>query len=180
MFYKEFELDNFNSIQSKLVPHVLSFCSDFTQFWNHTNTDELLSVVPELGEAIYGMVGQHPFRSYVLAVKSATTDLLDTKLNGNSLHRDTSVERYRLNWPILNSASVETRFFTSNSEPTKLILPTGETYLKYTEDQCTLRDSNVLSKPTLIDTHAIHSLYRNGTEFPRFILSFNFKEEIII
>lgn len=180
MFYKEFDLDNFTAIQEKLVPHVLSFCSEFTQFWNHADVTELLSVVPELETAIYHMVGQRPFKSYVLAIKSAPLDVLDTKLNGNSLHRDTSVERYRLNWPILNSTSVETRFFTSDAEPTKLILPTGETYLKYTEDQCQLGDSNTLTKPTLIDTHAIHGLYRNSDSFPRFILSFNFEKEITI
>ena len=180
MFYKEFDLDTFPAIQAKLVPHVLSFCSGFTNFWNHADVTELLSVVPELETAIYRMVGQRPFKSYVLAIKSAPLDALDTKLNGNSLHRDTSVERYRLNWPILNSTSVETRFFTSDAEPTKLILPTGETYLKYTEDQCQLGGSNTLTKPTLIDTHAIHGLYRNGNNFPRFILSFNFEKEIII
>ena len=77
MFYKEFDLDNFDAIQAKLVPHVLSFCSEFTQFWNHADVTELLSVVPELEIAIYNMVGQRPFKSYVLAIKAAPLDALD-------------------------------------------------------------------------------------------------------
>ena len=180
MFYKEFNLDNFEEIQAKLVPHVLSFCSKFTQFWNHADATELISAVPELKNAIYQITGQHPLKSYVLTVKDAPLDMLDTKLNGNSLHRDTSVERYRLNWPILNATSVETRFFTSDADAIKLILPTGETYLTFTEEQSVLTDSNILTKPTLIDTHAIHGLYRIGEKFPRFILSFNFEKELVL
>lgn len=180
MYFKEFEADDFEAIQAKLVPYVLSVCTDFTQFWNHIDVGELLTSIPELESAIYQMTGQSPFRAYVLTVKDAPLDVLDSKMNGNSLHRDTSKERYRLNWPIFNSASVETRFFTSDAEPTKLILPTGQIYLRYTEEQCVFKDSNILSKPTLIDTYAIHGLYRRGTKFPRFVLSLNFEKDIHI
>ena len=180
IYFKEFDVPNFEAIQAKLVPHVLSFAQGYANFWNIADTDSLLTAVPELKAAIESIIGQTPMKSYVLAIPNAPLHLLDTKLGVNSLHRDTSVEQYRLNWPILNGTSIETKFFTSDAEPTKLILPTGETYLTYTEDQCQLGGSNTLTKPTLINTHAIHGLYRNGDSFPRFILSFNFANEVVL
>ena len=180
IYYKEFDVDNFDVIQSKLVPYVLSIAQNYKNFWNHVDTNSLLTAIPELKTAIESIIGQTPMKSYILVVPNGPLHLLDTKLGEHSLHRDTSVEQYRLNWPILNGTSIETKFFTSDAEPHKLVLPTGETYLTYDEDQCTFETSNVITKPTIINTHAIHSLYRIGTEFPRIILSFNFANEITI
>ena len=179
IYFKEFDVPNFDVIQAKLIPHVLSFAQSYTNFWNHADTDLLLTVVPELKVAIESIIGQPPFQSYVIVVPDAPLHTLDAQWGGNSLHRDTGAEQYRLNWPILNGASIETKFFSSSAEPKKMYLSTGNSYLKYTEDQCTLETSNVITKPTIINAHTIHSLYRIGTEFPRIILSFKFKNKIV-
>ena len=178
--FKELEINSYDysMIQSYLIPFVMEKYPACTNFWNHLDVNELDQRVPGLFDTIEQQVNQRPLRAYLLAIPDADPAKLSTKLGKNSLHRDTSVEEYRLNWPVLNSGSIETRFFTSSVEPGKLILPTGETYLTYREDECELIDTLVMRYPTIIRVHTIHGLYHNGGKLPRYILSFNFEKEL--
>lgn len=178
MYYKELEIQNFKKIQNVLVPHVLKVCKDYKNFWNHIDIDYILKV-PLLASTIEQQLGQIPIKCYLGAIPDYDESKLNKKLNSNSLHRDTSTETYRLNWPIFNSDSIETKFFKSDFIPTKLYLPTGETYLKYEIDQCEEVTSNILKVPTLINVKEIHGLYKIKNNFPRFILGFKFPNEII-
>ena len=179
--FKELAINNskFTTIQNCLIPFVLQKYPACVNFWNHVDLVELDNNVPNLLDVIEEQVGQRPLRSYLLAIPNADPEKLSKKLGNNSLHRDTSVEEFRLNWPILNSGSIETRFFNSSVEPGKLILPTGETYLTYREDDCELIDTLVMKQPTVIRVHTIHGLYHNGGALPRYVLSFNFEKELL-
>lgn len=176
--YKEFDVLNFDQIQSDLVPYILTKYPGLYQFWNHVDQDDLYQQVPELLAAIQLIAGQRPLKTYLLVIPNAPDHMINARLGGASLHRDTSVESTRLNWPILNSTSIETRVFSSDKEPTKLTLPTGETYLTYREDQCSQTGSFTMSKPTALHIHTIHGLYRATGPLPRYILSFNFEQSI--
>jgi hypothetical protein len=179
--FKELSIDpaEFAVIQSQLIPFILQKYPMCVNFWNHVELAELENSVPKLLDVIEQHVGQRPLRSYLLAIPDADPEKLRKKLGKNSLHKDTSVEEFRLNWPILNSGSIETRFYTSVAEPSKLLLPTGETYLTYKESDCELIDTLVMKRPTVIRVHTIHGLYHNGGDLPRYVLSFNFAKELL-
>ena len=178
MYYKEFEIDNFENLQAQVIPYVLKLCKGIDQFWNNIDTTMLLTNLPELNQAVYSIVGQYPIIAYLLAV-GGTEEQLSNMLDDNSLHRD-SGPQYRLNWPILNANSIETKFFTSAAEPTKTLAGPDAAYFRYHRKDCSLQDSYILTKPTLINVQQIHGLYRIKDKFPRIALSFKFPEEITI
>jgi hypothetical protein len=175
--FKEFDIPDFASIQSHLVPCILRRYTACVNFWNHVDLDMLAKDVPQVIDAIVGILGQVPSRAYLLAVPDAPEDVLAKKLGNNSLHRDTSIETCRLNWPILNSASIETRLYNSTAEPKQHVLPTGETYLTYRENDCREIARLYMTKPTLLHVHTIHGLFRASGPLPRYILSFNFAND---
>jgi len=182
IYFKEFDVDNFDVIQSKLIPHVLSFAQNYTNTWNEIDVGPVLVAVPELKSAIKSITGKLPTKCIVFAYPIEPLDVMDAKYGKYSLHQDGNrgFSQYRLNWPILNGTSIETKFFSSSAEPKKLQLPTGQTYLGYQEDECVFETSNILTKPTIINVYAIHGLYRIGTVFPRIILSFDCGNDIKI
>lgn len=173
--FREYDVENFDNIQSRLISYVLETYPNKTTFWNHVDQDALFEHVPELNLAIVSITGQMPQKTYLLVVPESETY---ERLGARSLHRDTSIESCRLNWPVSNSSSIETRFFNSTAEPKKLILATGETYLNYQEHECQLIDSFLMTKPTLLHVHTIHGLYRSTGPLPRYILSFKFENSI--
>lgn len=176
--YRELEVPDFESIQTTLISYVLTRYPGLYQFWNHVDQDELHAHVPALRPAIQQITGQTPLKTYLLVVPNGPEHMVNARLGGASLHSDTSVESTRLNWPVLNGTSIETRLFTSTAEPAKITLPTGETYLTYREDQCTQVGSFYMTRPTLLHVHTIHGLYRAAGPLPRYILSFNFEHPI--
>ena len=172
------DVPNFEAIQSRLVPYMLETYPNRMTFWNKINKAALFEHVPELLAAVEELTGQKPFDAYLLAIPNAPEMMIATVLGAKSIHADTSIESCRLNWPILNGASVETRMFKTLAEPIKKILTTGETYLTYKEEDCELIESFFLTQPVIMSVHTIHGLYRAQGPLPRYVLSFNFEPDI--
>ena len=177
--WRELDIPEFDILQRDLVPWVLSrFPNDDVGFWNHADPQDLFACVPRLPRAIHDAIGQIPDRIYVLIVSGKTWEQ-SGRNNEQSLHRDTSEESCRLNWPVLNSTSIETRMYRSNSEPTRLLLPSGTSYLKYQADQCEFAGSFRMHRPTVLRVHSIHGLFHvPDMPLPRYILSFRFPRDI--
>jgi len=177
--FRKIDVDNFDNIQKELVPWVKRHYRWTLKFWNHVNQDQLFTDIPELKTAIKTVIGQTPLRTYMLAVPGVPEFILRKKIGPHSLHRDTSNESVRFNWPVLNGTSIETKLFTSTVEPKCRQLATSkETYLSYREEYCQEIDSFLLDRPTLLHVHTIHGLYRAPGPLPRYILSFKFAESI--
>jgi len=176
--YRELDVENFEDMQSKLIPYILSTYKNRFQFWNHLDHDKLMEAVPDLPDTLEKIIGQRPIQTYLLAVADFPEELLSQRLGANSLHADTSVESTRLNWPILNTTSIETKLFTSDAEPRTQILSSGEKYLLYKERDCKQVASFKMTKPTLLHVHTIHGLYKAEGPLPRYILSFKFDQDI--
>jgi hypothetical protein len=176
--FRKFDVDNFDNIQSKLIPWVQRHHRWTLKFWNHVDQDQLFADIPELLHTVESIVGQTPLKTYMLAIPWAPEFILRRKIGAHSLHRDTSVESTRFNWPVLNGTSIETKLFTCSKEPDKKTLVSGETYLKYHEKDCKEVASFLLDRPTLLHVHTIHGLYRATGPLPRYILSFNFEQSI--
>jgi hypothetical protein len=177
--WRELDIPEFDVIQQRLVPWVLHRYPDSSMgFWNHADQAALFEAVPELETTIQRVMGQTPVMTYLLIVGPENSWQHSGRSNENSLHRDTSTESCRLNWPILNSTSIETRIYRSDSEPERLLLPSGTSYLRYHEPQCEFLGSFRMSRPTLLRVHSIHGLFRVEGALPRYILSFKFAQDI--
>ncbi len=176
--YRKINVENFDLIQEKLVPWVKRRYRWTRKFWNHVDQDQLFQNIPELLISVEQAIGQTPLKTYMLAVPWAPKFVLDKKLGDNTLHRDTSTEAVRFNWPVLNGTSIETQLFSSQIEPHKKLLSSGETYLTYKRADCDQIDSFFLDQPALLHVHTIHGLYRASGPLPRYILSFNFENSI--
>lgn len=172
------DIPNFEEIQSRLIPYMLETYPNRMTFWNKVDKAALFAHVPELLTAVKKATGQQPFDAYLLAVPNAPEMILKNHLDAKSLHADTSIESCRLNWPILNGTSLETRMFRTSAEPIKKVLETGETYLTYKEEDCKLIESFFLTQPVIMSVHTIHGLYRTQGPLPRYVLSFNFEPDI--
>jgi hypothetical protein len=176
--FREFDIENFDQIQTKLQPWIKKRYRWTFKFWNHVDQQQLFQDIPELLTTLESIVGQPPLKTYMLAVPWIPEFLIKRKLGGHTLHKDTAQEAVRLNWPVLNGPSIETKFFKSVSDPNRTFLSTGESYLKYQEQDCVQIDSFRLTKPSLIHVHTIHGLYRASGPLPRYILSFKFHSSI--
>jgi len=175
---RELDIDNFDSIQTNLVPYVLKKYPRRFQFWNYVDQTDLFSTVPQLKSAIVDVVGQEPVKTYLFAIPWAPAFILAYKLGGKTIHRDTGDETTRLNWPVLNASSIETRFFKSAVPPNKITrADSGETWV-YRESDCELIDQFCMTRPTVLHVHTIHGLYRAVGPLPRYVLSFKFKHDI--
>ena len=177
-FLREFDIDNFDDIQAELIPFVLVNYPGLYQFWNHVDQAELFTKVPELLMAIQTIFKQTPLKTYLLVIPNGPSHLVEAKLGATSIHKDTSIESCRLNWPVLNGTSIETRMYDTTGEPNKIQLPTGETYLTYKQEQCEQVAAFYLTKPTLMHVHTAHGLYRASGPLPRYVLSFNFEHDV--
>ena len=176
--YRELDIENFEDIQSRLVPYVVSQHVEKYKFWNHPDADKLFSTIPDLKDTIKKAIGQEPLSVYLLSVPNIPEALIYQRLGKETIHADTSVESCRFNWPVLNGASIETRLFTSSAEPTRHTLAEGEAYLKYQEEDCEQIASFKMTKPTILRVHTIHGLYRADGPLPRYLLSFKFDKDI--
>lgn len=178
MNYREFDIESFESLQARLIPYVLTKYPGLYQFWNHVDQGDLFDHVPELLTAVQGITGQTPLKTYLLVIPDAPEHMVLAKLGAASIHCDTSTESCRLNWPILNGISIETRMFETHGDPQQVVLPTNQIYLTYHEDQCRLVDSFYLVRPTVMRVHTAHGLYRAPGPLPRYVMSFNFEQDI--
>jgi len=176
--FREFNVPNFDNIQSQLVPYIVSKYAHCTDFWNQINQQELFDTVPDLSNTISSFIGLPPSVAYLIAIPNNAKTIAG--LGPTSLHYDHGTESCRLNWPILNSTSIETRLFTSDVEPTIHYLSTNEPYLSYHERDCNLIGSFRMTMPTLLRVHTIHGLYHVSKEapLPRLVLSFKFGEDL--
>jgi hypothetical protein len=179
LLYRKINVENFDQVQQKLVPWVKQHFRWTFKFWNHVDQDRLFTDIPELPIAVERVIGQKPLHTYMLAIPQVPDFILRRKIGPHSLHRDTSVESVRFNWPVLNGASIETKLFTSTVEPKYQQLTTSkETYLSYREEDCEQIGSFFLDQPALLHVHTIHGLYRATGPLPRYILSFKFDQPI--
>jgi hypothetical protein len=177
--FLKIDVANFEQIQEKLIPWVKKRARWTLKFWNHVDQDQLFKDIPELPDAIEQVIGQRPLHTYMLVVPWVPNFVAKKILGSKTLHKDTSVESVRFNWPVLNGPSVETKLFASKVDPEqKQLHISKKTYLSYQEENCQEIGSFLLDKPALLHVHTIHGLYRASGPLPRYILTFKFEKPI--
>lgn len=177
--YKEIDVENFDVIQSKLIPYITETYPNKIDFWNVVIQETLYDAVPEFKTCLENTFGSTPHRIFLLVIPNVPdVSLIKKFIDENSLHQDTTIYPYRLNWPILNSDSVETKFFVSDQQPLVVPLPTGQTYKCYQYNNCQEIESFFLNKPTVFNTSVIHGLFLKKPVLPRYILSLEYEFDL--
>lgn len=146
-------------------------------FWNIYDHMSLYQKIPKFKEFITKHFGTIA-KLYILVVQEPPKD--KNVLDDNSIHKDTGTEMYRLNWPLQNGDTIETRFYSTNGNEKKLDLPSGQTYISFNVNDCKHEASLVLTKPTLFNVKEAHGLYQHKDAFPRILMSIKFENDISI
>jgi hypothetical protein len=200
--WRELDIAEFDDIQQRLVPWVLwrypmgrkkylstdellnsdqssSDCHHWIDFKSnggikyYHNIDQLsmFAAVPQLPTVLHRITGQLPETSSLWVLETPIDEVM---------HRDNHKHICRLNWPVMNSASVETRIYHSQCHAMKI--PTSQmsfNYIRYKESDCELIGSYRMTKPTILRIRSIHSMARADGPLPRYILGFTFADDIL-
>lgn len=174
--YKEVELIGYEESVSEFLPKVLelleyseSFYNDFDLEWFDTNCPiKLLEQIKQIGGTIDRLV--------LFKVCERNLD----KFVDGGIHIDSGIADYRLNLPLMNSDSIETRFYadTTAVPVTKIVNKYGGTADFYIEQDLELIDKLVMSKPVIFPVKIPHGLFVLKDQFPRYILSIQFKNDL--
>lgn len=146
-----------------------------TEFWNMLNTQDLLIHIPELKEALVKLNIEMVNISYIV-VKSGEA-VLHSDLAGDPELTE------RVNWPIANAATSETRFYSVKNTVSTTVgkANSGEPnkdYIMYNpRDTVEHLGTYVLSKPIIFNFRTPHSVHRvpgaapERPDLPRLLLT---------
>ncbi len=174
-YFQEIDFPNFDQSHKELIEYFNIVHPDITtvvDFFSFPSFEKFLSICPTTNAG---------FKEMGLNLKGVfmITVLPDTNSN---IHIDGSPHPCRLQWPIINSHSVETLWY--NIDPSYQIremLPNGVEYISYkTGDYVPVARKNITG-PTVIrveEPHAIRRLSDINSDFPRIAFSFAFDESL--
>lgn len=183
--YKEVELQQFESVKQKLLSTAIEICKE--------NPNRLASgrVHPDIFfKEVKGfsdeLVEKFGLMNAVLVFNIGHSNKY--LMGENSIHRDHDDGQSkicRLNLPLLNGDSVETRFYNLRKDGTdprptdykSKLKPFENYYLK----DCEQIDKLHLTKPVIFNIKSIHSLYHIPNKpLPRIICSIEFKSDLLM
>lgn len=167
-YYKYIDL-NFLPVVEKFKIYILN--NKTQEFWTYIDTPKVLEFCPEI---------QTMFDHMHITVKHIsiiTAGISHTNIR-NAIHRDDANSNVRINIPILNCEESVTNFYKTESDPIKMFLPNGISYLHYDYDKCTLVDSFSLYKPAALRVTELHQVVTRKTHLPRISITIEFEENI--
>jgi hypothetical protein len=184
MHYKKLNIDNFQSIQKRIISYIVDFASldintseekVFFKFVSDENLEKFKRDIPELFQCIRNHLGSEiTLMSYVyvdgLIEIPIHTDSADDKLK----------RRIRLNWPIINSESAETIFYEKNNENVVSEIhsyKSGVSGRVYNPSDCYEIDRYILNVPTLMNVRQLHAVELIDYKLPRILLTMRLSNE---
>ena len=187
MYYKKLDIDDFQSIQEKVVEYITKFITDdvnaseekFSEkvSFNFISDEDLRKFkedIPELFECIRRELGSEvPYMAYVYIDK---VEAIAIHTDGdNSIKR-----RIRLHWPILNGKSAETVYYKAKNENVDSIhhaFKSGVNGHQYDSNDVYEVDRYVLDVPTLNSVKEIHGVDVISDKLPRILLTMRLSNE---
>jgi hypothetical protein len=105
-------------------------------------------------------------------------------LSENCVHSD-SGNQFRLNCPILNPTSIVTKYFTVTDptyQPHRIYhVPPKNGHVEiYDIAKCQEIDQVCVDAPIIFNARTPHGLFINGNQWPRIMISFNFRDESML
>ena len=168
------DIPGWQSHQPQFQQFVLSQVGHSDKVYNYILVEDFKKSCPDLADLLETQIGTIE-RLIVFKIDQHKMQ----KLGPQFIHVDSGAQTGRLNWPILNPSSVVTRTFEPRSQtycPTRhLVNPPYAAYIDiYDPSQCTEIDAVCFDQPTVFNVLKPHSMFVNGTAWPRVMASFNF------
>jgi len=165
-YYKYLDLKS-DHVSEKLKSYYLENEEFFKTFWTNVNMRIVHHRFPELQE-LFDPLG----------IKIKTVAFVKTDKPITDIHMDYTEYSSRINLPVLNCELTETKFYITDKQPDKRLLPNGITYLSYKEEDCTQVDSMCLSCATVVRVTSLHQVCSNNINFPRVSCTIGFDQDI--
>lgn len=175
--YKELDLDNYKDSVDEFLPKIETLFRDSDIFYNIIELDWFTSNCPEQLMRQITDIGGKIIRPIVLKVSNENIH----NANSKSIHVDGGISEYRLNLPLLNSDSIETRFYrliNPNNPNPRVVNPYGSVANFYKEEYLELIDRLVITKPLIFPVKIPHGLFVIKQQFPRYVLTIQFEDDI--
>jgi hypothetical protein len=174
-YFKEIDFPNFDQCDVELKQYFDYLYPDKSlarNFFNFPPKDLFLKTCPNVLQG---------FKKLNLEFKAVFMISVVEDTNRN-IHIDGSPHPCRLQWPILNSQSVDTAWYEAREEDKIVeILPNGVPYISYRVQDCKEVARKNISKPTIIRVEEPHAVIRTSCspiDFPRIAFSFAFTETL--
>lgn len=174
-YYQEIEFPNFIQSHQELVDYFHALHPDLTQvvnFFSFPSFEKFKQMCPTVISG-FDEMGLHLKGVFMITV------VPDTNSN---IHIDGSPHPCRLQWPIMNSHSVDTLWYDIDpSYQIKEMLPNGVPYISYSSENRTEVVSKNITGPTIIrveEPHAVRRVSTNASDYPRVAFSFAFEESL--
>lgn len=174
-YFQEIEFPNFDQSHKELVEYFYNVHPDITKvvnFFSFPSFEKFVSTCPTVCAGFKEM-GLHLKGVFMITV------LPDTNSN---IHIDGSPHPCRLQWPILNSHSVETLWYNIDSSyQIREMLPNGVEYISYKAGDYVPAARKNITGPTVIrveEPHAVRRLSADQSDYPRIAFSFAFDENL--
>lgn len=166
--------------QTRFQEFVLGRVSNVNQLYNFIPAEDFVQACPDLARSLEVEIGAIE-RLMIFKMDQLTMQ----KLGPQFIHRDSGVKHGRLNWPVLNPASVITRTFETIDhayQPTRhFINPPYKDYIDiYDPAYCREIDSVCFDQPTVFNVLKPHGMFANGDAWPRVMASFNFHDPAVL
>lgn len=174
--YKELDLDNYKDSVKEFLPKIITLFEHSNEFYNIIELDWFVSNCPDLLLTQLHNIGGGIFRPIVLKVTESNCH----KFNSNGIHVDGGIVDYRLNLPLLNSDSIETRFYQikdANIPDPRVVNTYGSVANFYKEADLELIDRLVITRPVIFPVKIPHGLFVIKQQFPRYVLTIQFESD---
>jgi hypothetical protein len=166
--------------QAQLQQCVLAKVRNSKQVYNYISLEDFRSECAALAHLLETQFGELER----LVIFKMDHDSMQ-RLKDRAIHVDSGPKPARLNWPVLNPASVITKTFeptSQNYQPTRhLINPPYKDYIDiYDPAHCKQVDSVCVDQPTVFNIRKPHGMFVNGDVWPRVMASFNFQDPAVL
>ena len=174
--YKELDLDNYKDSVDEFLPKIIELLEDSNQFYNDLDPIWFVNNCPSKLLKQISDIGGEISLPFVLKVSNENVH----NANSKSIHVDGGIADYRLNLPLLNSDSVETRFYrvkdSDNPNP-RVVNPYGSVANFYKEEDLELIDQLVITRPLIFPVKIPHGLFVIKQQLPRYVLTIQFESD---
>ena len=174
--YKELDLDNYGDSVKEFLPKIEQLIGSSNEFYNDLDLDWFMSNCPEQLLKQITNIGGKVTLPFVLKVSDSNYH----KFNSNGIHVDGGIVDYRLNLPLLNSDSIETRFYQikdANIPDPRVVNTYGSVANFYKEADLELIDRLVITRPVIFPVKIPHGLFVIKQQFPRYVLTIQFESD---
>lgn len=173
LYYKFLDLD-YQNAATFLKNYYDANPQEFPFTWNVLDVKKILSLCPSIQE-MFNPLGIHVKKITLIVCENATED----GPHKDTLHRDSTIERTRINIPVYNCEKSVTNFYkTDNEISVRCVLPNGGIFYRVDPSNCKLVDSLVLSKPAALNVHELHQVVVNTPNTVRISATIAFYENI--